>query len=49
MGSTFPSRENMQNPTEADEVSKLKRRLKRERGSRHEAEAIAEKGFRELY
>src|SRR6185437_489366 len=39
----------MQNRTETDEVSKLKRRLKRERGSRHEAEAIAEKGLRELY
>lgn len=34
---------------ETDEVSKLKRRLERERTSRLEAEAIAEKGLRELY
>jgi diguanylate cyclase (GGDEF)-like protein len=33
----------------ADECAKLKRRLERERSSRLEAEAIAEKGLRELY
>jgi diguanylate cyclase (GGDEF)-like protein len=49
MDSAFPLQETLPNVTETEEVSKLKRRLKRERGSRHEAEAIAEKGLRELY
>ena len=36
-------------PDNADEATRLRRRLERERNARHEAESLSERGLRELY